>query len=127
MWLICSKHVTLKPIKESEVIAECSSSFDFALADGDVGSELPVMDGLLQGKKDKESYICNMAMINLGRETQKNSKGTELGTLVNVTESDFAPIQEVLHVYQNRVKLTNVEHVSQIKLNHLPDKYRSEY
>ena len=81
----------------------------------------------MQGSREVDSYTCNVVMINLSRETQAISWGSELGLIVEVDKSDFATIQEVLHVRQQQVTVTNVEHVRTIKLDHLPQKYYQEY
>ena len=62
--------------------------------EGNESSERHVMDGLVQGSKEVDTYTCNVVMINLSREIQTVSKGSELGSLTELDTSDFAPIQE---------------------------------
>lgn len=110
-------------MEEAKVTAESSSSFD--IVEGHECSDFYVMDGLVQGCANSETHKCNLVTLNLGREAVP--KGIELGTLTEVNQVEFSPIPKVLQIHQSEVRLSNIDHLKKIKLDHLPIKYRSDY
>ena len=102
--LIYRRPITIQPMEEAKVMAECSSSFDFVLIEGHESPELHVMDGLVQGSKGLDSFSCDVVILNLSREAQSIPKGLELGYLTDLDKADFSPIQDMLQVHQNKVQ-----------------------
>lgn len=108
-------------------MAESSSAFDIALVEGHEFSDFHVMDGLVQGCANLDTHTGNLVVLNMSREVVALPKGIELGTITEVDQTEFSPIQEVLQIHQNEVHLRNIDQVKNIKLNHLSLKYRPDY
>ena len=83
-------------------MAGCSSSFDFSLKEGHNFPDFHVMDGLVQGSRNMDSYTCNAVILNLGREALSTPKGLESGTLTDV-DQDFTTRGKVNRPSQNGV------------------------
>ena len=125
--LINIRPITIQPMEEAKVMAECSTSFDIALKQGHNFPDIHVMDGLVQESKSMDGYTCNVVNLNFGREPLSIPKGMELGSLTDVDQTNFSPMKEVLQIHQGKVRLHSIEHIKNIKLDHLPKKYCPEY
>ena len=125
--LFNKKSVTIQPMEEAKVMAESTSSFNIALVEGKEFTDFHVMDGLVKGGIGDEDNACNLGMLNMGKEPIVLPRGMELGSFTEVDRSEFSPISEVLQINHREMHLTNIDHVKQIKFDHLPIKYRSDY
>ena len=113
-----------KPLEEIQVIGECDVSFETPLVSSNNHPQIHLMDGLIDSKNSKE---CPVILLNPSLETVNVPRGTIVGNLTPIDASDFAPIEQVLQINSVTSQLTDISHLSNIKLNHLPSSYKAKY
>ena len=85
-----------------------------------------LMDGLVDGRNSNK---CPLILLNPSLDTINVHRGTIVGSISPVDASDFAPIEQVLQVNQDTAKaqISDVSHLANIKLSHLPLQYKAKY
>ena len=121
------KDVTIKPREEMQVIGECDTTFTTALVSSiHSNNSVHLMDGVVDGRNSKE---CSLLLLNPSLDIIQVPKGTIVGQMSPLDKSDFAPIEQVLHVSQSQPRplLADISHLANIKLDHIPPLYRDRY
>ena len=120
------REVSIKPREEIQVIGECDVNFATALATGNNNEIVHLMDGLVDGKNSIE---CPLILLNPSLDTVNVPRGTVVESIAPVDSSYFAPIEQVLQINPITAKpqISDVTHLANIKLNHLPLQYKEKY
>ena len=119
--------MTIQPMQESKIIFNTPPNFmgkGLVSSHPQLNKDLTVMDGVIDSNGlDK----CAVVVLNISQQTIQLPKKAPLAQLLKCAENTCKPVSEVFTILDKKAKLTDVSHLRNIDLTHVPSKYLGNY
>ena len=128
--IVLGKDHTVPPLSESKVSCTVASPFEHGLILPIEQGPCYIMDRVVKliSKKEQIEKECCAIILNSTHEPLHLTKNTVIGTFEGLENQSFRPIENVLQINKDsKVQLTDVSHLSQVKLDHLPMSVKGKY
>ena len=127
-FLICTEQdMTIHPMQESKVVFRTPDNFKgkgFVCSHPQLNEDLAVMEGVIDSNGlDK----CAVVVLNISQQIVQLPKKAPLAQLERCPENNCKSVNEVFTVKDNTTKLTDISHIKNIDLTHVPSQYLNSY
>ena len=89
-----------------------------------LNKDLTVMDGIIDSNGLAK---CAVVVLNISNQTVQIPKKAPLAQIEICAENNCKPVNEVFTINDNKTKLTDISHIKNIDLSHVPTNYLDSY
>ena len=89
-----------------------------------LNKDLTVMDGVIDSNGLTK---CAVVVLNISQQTVQLPKKAPLAQIEIFAENNCKPVNKVFMIKDNKTKLTDISHIKNINLTHVPTNYLDSY
>ena len=119
--------MTIQPMQECKIVFNTPNNFagkGLVSSHPQLNKDLTVMDGVIDSNGlDK----CAVVVLNISQQTVQIPKKAPLAKIQKCAENTCKPINEVFTIVNDKARLTDVSHIRNIDLTHVPSTYLNAY
>ena len=119
--------ITIQPLEEFKVSFSTPANFHgkgLISAHPQLRSELELMEGIIDSNGLNK---CAAIVLNVSQQAIHIPKSTPLALIETCNEEQCKPLNQIFSVQNNRTTLSDVSHLKNIDLSHVPSTFQAQY